>query len=433
MSEEQIRDFTFPNTWRQFVTRTTGVGRQEATYDFNFEQTTDAKLYRRGYTNPHWRAQVKAGEQAGTILHAYRDRNYRKPAVMHVKYSYGGTVHYWYPTERLSTGTHCLAGIGVAGIPSSEITKADNEAKTKFISEANDARRVIQSGEMIGEFAELVRQVSNPGKSLRKGLDSYVKAAKSRTLGRKIRRLPAHKRSDVQARILKDTWLEYQFGWRPLVSEIDNAMQYHLGANPFDRYDTRRVQGVGRAEGSSWLVQPNTALTYGPPTTYGRIRGKYRIIIRYRGEMQMRPSMAGYTSEKLGLHPADWIPTIWELVPYSFLIDYFANIGDLINAASFPKSSIRWMIRTIIKEQEGEIVSNYTEWSHPTQGTPSPVILADVPLNAKRVRRTVDRAPYSGSLVPILEFSIPGSGTKWLNMTALFLGAKNVQKQLQQH
>jgi hypothetical protein len=44
--------------------------------------------------------------------------------------------------------------------------------------------------------------------------------------------------------------------------------------------------------------------------------------------------------------------------------------------------------------------------------------------------KTVERGPYSGSFIPTLEFSIPGSGTKWLNMGALFLGSRLVQKLL---
>jgi hypothetical protein len=381
-----------------------------------------------GERNPRWKAEVAAGEQAGTTLHAYTERYNFKPYFMAARYTNPSYPSHWLPTERSVSGEYFTTRLTAPSVPSGLITKANNQALTKYISEANDARRVLQSGELIGEFSELVRQVSSPGKSLRNGLSAYVETVKKRTQRSSVRRLPKYRRSAEQAKLIKDTWLEYQFGWRPLVSEINSVIDYVNEEDPFSRHDSRRIQGVGVVD--DVLLKQITHMGYssGPPISTFRVRAKANIVIRYRGHLGMRPSREGYIAEKVGLHPTDWLPTLWELVPYSFLIDYFANIGDIITAASFPSGSLKWTMKTSVITVTTEFTDPRIEWYKASNEILT--VFAAEPGHASFTRRTIDRIPYNGSFIPDWEFSIPGSGTKWLNMGALFLGSRSVEKLL---
>jgi hypothetical protein len=43
---------------------------------------------------------------------------------------------------------------------------------------------------------------------------------------------------------------------------------------------------------------------------------------------------------------------------------------------------------------------------------------------------TVTRAPYIGSLIPSLQFTIPGLGTKWINMGALIAQSRATSRRI---
>jgi len=436
MAETKTYTTIMPKRFRSYFAETRLNG--DLAYEFADTVTYDEESHRTSESNPHWRAQIKAHVQAGTNLFAYRDRVDVKRYLIEEEANY-----VWKTTPNL-TWTYLRSNEGdyVYGLPDFKIShipveaEANNRALTNYISKANYARRVIQSGEMIGEFAELVRQVKSPGKSLRKGLGAYVESVKKRTQRKSVTRLPRHRRSKEQAKIIGDTWLEYRFGWRPLISEIDATIDYINEEDPTARLDTRNILGVGKAEYSGWPLGDSSYKTIvsRTPGFDGRWREAIKTTVLYRGQVGMGSSAAGYTATKLGLHPTDWIPTAWELVPYSFLIDYFVNLGDIISAFSFPTSALRWTVKTVINEHTTTLVDIKPRWGWTDGGNAA----ADwtisrrlqSPVGAKRTFRQVERTRYNGTFFPDVAFSLPGSGTRWANIAALLSDAKGVQKLL---
>lgn len=395
--------------------------------------------YKNGISNPHWRENIKRHQQAGTPFQAHRHRYDFRPYNVEQVYNYS-----WKTTPDLRW-TYLFANSGnyVSSIPPFAIShhpseaKANNEAITNYVKKAIDAQRVFFSGETIGEFRELVRQVKNPGLALRKGLGAYVETVKKRTQRTSVRRLPRNRRADVQAGLIRDAWLEYQFGWRPLVSEISNVIDYVNETDPFSRLDTNNIQGVGKAEDSGW---PNGdsghyALHGTRPSYEVRWRETVKVTVIYRGQVGMGNSAAGYLARKTGFQPRDWIPTAWELLPFSFLIDYFTNIGDLITALNFNRSDLKWTMKTVLYDHYTESVDCRPLWrqpesgSHPSADWTSTKKVLSLP-HAKHRYTGVNRTPFYGSVVPRSEVSIPGAGTKWINMAALLVGSAAVQKLL---
>ncbi len=124
--------------------------------------------------------------------------------------------------------------------------------------------------------------------------------------------------------------------------------------------------------------------------------------------------------QNFGLTLDEFIPTVWELIPYSFLVDYVTNIGAIIDGYSLNKSGLKWLAigeeRVATTKVSGEIRIRPSIVSG-NQILDS-IIRPSTPLI--RIRRYLSRAPYNyANLVPPLEFKIPGCSTQWLNIGAL--------------
>lgn len=66
---------------------------------------------------------------------------------------------------------------------------------------------------------------------------------------------------------------------------------------------------------------------------------------------------------RMGLTIQEFVPTVWELIPYSFVVDYFTNIGDVVNYAY--SANLNWVYKSasfrqltqIVKSQKLDIVA----------------------------------------------------------------------------
>jgi hypothetical protein len=112
-------------------------------------------------------------------------------------------------------------------------------------------------------------------------------------------------------------WLEYQYGWRPLVGAI-----YDTGKALMDlhTYSYVRVRGSGY-DGSNIN---SSVTTSGITTVYsGRMQMRTRLVCEYRMSNSRIQTLAGYTS----LNP---VSIAWELLPYSFVIDWLVDVGGYL-------------------------------------------------------------------------------------------------------
>ncbi len=113
-------------------------------------------------------------------------------------------------------------------------------------------------------------------------------------------------------------WLELQYGWKPLLSDVKGAAEmlaHHLNT-PFST--TYRV--AKRRE----LVQNCKALSTGPIQWTGVSRKVHRMSLIARiKEAPTVPQMLGLMDPEL---------VAWELLPFSFVADWFGPIGDWLQA-----------------------------------------------------------------------------------------------------
>jgi hypothetical protein len=374
-----------------------------------------------GNKRPHWREDLKRHLPTTTQFEGFEDKLIQKPAfvskqfVMKPGYPKVGNEYHevsdyirtynWYNPDGLSSWT----------------TEAENEAKRKFVNQVRNAQTTFQGGTFLAELGKTIAFIKSPVKSLRRRLNYDLRKVQKVNLPRSVRRLPKPKLREV----LADTWLEIQYGLKPLINDADDALRTVAESNVL--VDNQYISCVG--VGSKEVVThsgPFTQASAGLGFSY-MLENIESCRVRLLG--QVDSGMYAMTNmRRIGLDPSNWLPTAWEIVPWSFLIDYFSNVGDIISAASMARSGIVWINRT---ERRSYVSKAYNcrPYGVPAEGPDHYEFLnAFTPPKFSYERKKVYRIDYtSQSLVPTLEISIPGTGTKWLNIAALFAGRREMR------
>lgn len=154
-------------------------------------------------------------------------------------------------------------------------------------------------------FVDNATTIAKTLRHLRRGEISQV----FKTLGVKPKQL----RGTVSNR-----WLELQYGWLPLLSDISGSIE-EVQANlerPKTRKISVRVKEEIRVESSHTLPDQSTALRVNTLKTVVKATA-------YLRQDSLVATRLGFTN------PAN---LAWELLPYSFVIDWLIPIGDWLNS-----------------------------------------------------------------------------------------------------
>lgn len=124
-----------------------------------------------------------------------------------------------------------------------------------------------------------------------------------------------------RAKKASDQWLEYSFGWKPLVQDIGNAVQ--VLQEPIKNVFIK----------ASASNRNLTVLDRYPPPMWG-IGWKYDfevVAVRYGMEVGVdNPNL--WLANQLGF--VNPMVIGWEIVPFSFVLDYFANIQQFLSLST---------------------------------------------------------------------------------------------------
>ncbi len=136
--------------------------------------------------------------------------------------------------------------------------------------------------------------------------------------------------SDISGR-----WLELQYGWLPLLSDSYEAAKAYWVLTRDNRVSTVRS--------SAWDVKSYNSAAEGPTTAQAILVQKRRVIYT----VELSESLSAERS--LGL--SDPLSVVWEIIPYSFVVDWFIPIGTYLDTLSIlPHLTGRWM-ETQVREQ----------------------------------------------------------------------------------
>lgn len=122
------------------------------------------------------------------------------------------------------------------------------------------------------------------------------------------------------SKTLASQWLGYQYGWKPLLSDIHGAV---LALEKRDR-----DQWMVTVKGSASSVQQQTS-AYRANLPYAN-DGSGKSVFGVMTRIDACPSNSAVASAaSLGL--TNPVLLAWELVPFSFVVDWFVPIGDYLS------------------------------------------------------------------------------------------------------
>lgn len=115
-----------------------------------------------------------------------------------------------------------------------------------------------------------------------------------------------------------ELWLEYWMGWAPLKGEIYNALDVITRWN--QTQNQLRV-GMGYSSNTSKVVKYPSYSLYESLDVNGSL-GAYGIMV-VTNHNYLRAHQLGLTNPLL---------TAWQVVPFSFIVDWFANVGQVLDS-----------------------------------------------------------------------------------------------------
>lgn len=369
---------------------------------------------------PDWKGKLKRGEQATSSLSGTRYR-----------YNGGSGFATISLVKQAPTGfddNGQLIWWGSFGIPAgsaipsnadgSILASAHATAASVFNSRALKAQRALQGAVSLGELAQTLRMIKNPMQSLRRLADRYLTDVTKRASGKKTRK--------QKTKAVADTWLEHNLGWRPLMNDID-GLRGALGRTQ-DEESRRDIYGSGTNK-AKWVYQD-----VWEPGTVSRFIRTWKVVdlcsVRFVGQVRVRGGSPG-VKDLLGLSGSNALPTLWELIPYSFIADYFANIGQVIDAVSLRNCDLIWA-------EKRQKISRTTTFNPPIvsgrdSGTWKVTSVSSGGGSSTITRDDVLREAQAGWPVPHLVFKIPGVGNtrQWLNIAGLLASSRRASYAIQ--
>jgi hypothetical protein len=380
---------------------------------------------RTGESNPHWREQVRDQQNATTNMTGIFDtlelvRGNCFVVHKNINSSTDSTQYRSWAKGDLISAQLCDWGYTVTE------NTANNRALIAYLKNVREAQVAFSAPTFLGELAETLRMIRSPAKGLRDLANSWLKK-QPRDIFRDRHTKGGAKRYHAWKQNLSSTWLEQAFGWQPLVNDINSAFKTYTGLR--DRKDQVPVSGFGieaKPYAPRTLSNQTTALTTNMKYSYNTV-ARESCFVKYSGMVTRRVDGSLVSKlEPFGFDFDEFFPTAWELLPWSFLIDYFSNIGDVITCGVANRSSIAWTNRSRVIFQNQDASGYYNKELTAAGFAPGKLLYHNgTNVSYKAQRRTVQRDRGVSVGYPTLSFEVPGLPTQWANMTALFAQANS--------
>jgi len=172
---------------------------------------------------------------------------------------------------------------------------------------------LAESGEAVKLMVQRLVSLRKAYQALRRGkFGDFLRALN-------IRPQPKHKSRWSRPKDASALWLEYWFGWAPLVSDIQTTIDVLESKDLEDK--VYRI--VGRVRGEWTGYESNTHSSAYYHREYSNLSFEHRLRLQVDYTIS-NPNM--YLANRLGLvNPA---AVLWEIVPFSFVVDWFVKVGD---------------------------------------------------------------------------------------------------------
>lgn len=199
-------------------------------------------------------------------------------------------------------------GIGTIGL------NARNRINTELLIKAG--RRQVNWGEALGESKSTFRMLAQSASTLARAVLA-ARRGKFNTVARILRR-PRIK--FPKGTSVGNKWLAYQYGWKPLMGDIYDSYK-HLVKGFDTRLQVLSVSRFLREQTSSKLTVPFFKTS------------SVRTNARLGAKMFFVPS-DNFLSRANQVGMINPFEVAWAVVPFSFVVDWFIPVGNLLEAMS---------------------------------------------------------------------------------------------------
>jgi hypothetical protein len=198
------------------------------------------------------------------------------------------------------------------------IQTLENEALTKALLSLSDAK--VNLPVAIAEAAKTIDLITGTASRV---YSAYRNFRRGRFKG-------VAKDLGISPSVVHKTWLEYKYGWMPLLMDVKKTAEF-VAQQSVGR--PIYLTGVGRAEASAsthvssinvngWLSNGKASVS---STGTSKREVKVKIYTRVSNPRAAQLQQLGLTNPAL---------VAWELVPFSFVFDWFISVGDYLQGIS---------------------------------------------------------------------------------------------------
>jgi hypothetical protein len=214
-----------------------------------------------------------------------------------------------------------------------DFTMVENKALRKLNERANLGVQANMA-QNIAQYSQTTNMIANTAKRL-VGSITALKRGKFALAGEYLFESRSGKgpmtsmKGLSRSKSLANNWLELQYGWKPLLSDVDASMRiladYLIKARNFQQ-----------VRGSAFVGKETSYPKFGPVATTPHVGHEYdrrlysvRFGVRYKVDSPTYNllSQFGFTNP---------INLAWEILPYSFVVDWFLPIGPYLESMSAP-------------------------------------------------------------------------------------------------
>lgn len=277
----------------------------------------------------------------------------------------------------------------------------------------------------LAELRETVNMVLRPADALRKGIGKFVRTSSKRM--NRVNYVPKESRRKVFTDMAYGSWYEAVFGWSPLISDVEEGCSALAGFvdevtnGGYREYKRLRAQASGHAffetTSTAWTGTWNELLLretlHTKKTIMYEVGHLNDVLASHNGDLPHFLRNFGLTNWK------NVVLGAWEVIPQSWLVDYFYNVNGFLQVWATPTSGVRW----IVKGDRTTTVRKVAARRSPRVLVPpyTTIIFNDSPGISGLARVTFNRSLPGSLPLPLPEIRNPfGDLTKVVNMSGVF-------------
>lgn len=368
-----------PNGWVRRITTTPGSTTTES-----FGSPDDFEIKSIGDTNNGaWRKRQRAGNPVMSPMTISKSSRKSTGSLSMV------VTATWSGGSRVTTMTGDFASSGYEASLKQLVPSYENDlggmrssSIAKALAKVNGSDML--AGETLADYAKTISMLRRPFKGATDLVSRIVKA-RNRSLKKSASNL---------AQANANAWLEYSYGWKPLLLDAEKVIDFVHRKREFGR-----VVRVARAE-EKRVYNPTLDFSLGsmanPKWNRSGTVTREQTCRACSGVMYSlnNCTTSDMLAKLLGTRACDLPSTAWELIPFSFVVDWFANVGTWIRA-SVPDPSVAilamWttsIYRDILTTKNATFT--YSEYVEPGVYAGASAPMNDIQLTTEWVQRNVN-------------------------------------------